>query len=88
MSSDTYPRARAGRRHVGGRIRPEDRLTDDTTATNTRGGLSADHQAAIFSMQHQGMSDTCCREHHNRIRRIINWLREKYLMFVMLQLLL
>ena len=78
MSSDAYPRARTGRRRTGGRIRPEDRLTDDTTATNTGGELSADHQAAIFSTQHQGMSAASRKDHRNRIRRIINWLREKY----------
>ena len=78
MSSDAYPCARTGRRRTGGRIRPEDRLTDDTTATNTGGELSADHQAAIFSTQHQSMSAASRKDHRNRIRRIINWLREKY----------
>jgi hypothetical protein len=78
MSSDAYPHARAGRQRTGGLIRPEYRLTDDTTATNTGGGLTADHKAAIFSMQHQGMSDASHKDHRNQICRIINWLREKY----------
>jgi hypothetical protein len=78
MSSDDYPCARDGQRCTGGHIRPEDRLTNDTTATNMGGGLTADHQAAIFSTQHQGMSDASRKDHRNQIRRIIDWLREKY----------
>jgi hypothetical protein len=88
MSSHANSHPRTGRRRTGGCIRPEDRLTDDTTATNTGGELTADHQAAIFSTQHQGMSDTSRKDHRNRIRRIISWLCVKYLMFVMLPLLL
>ena len=78
MSSDAYPHARTGRQRTGGRIHPEDHLTDDTTAMNTGRELSADHQAAIFLTQHQGMSAASCKDHRNLICCIINWLREKY----------
>ena len=78
MASDAYPCAHGGWRRTGGCIHPEDCLTDNTTSTNTGGGISADYQAAIFSMQHQGMSDASQQDHCNRIRCIIKWLREKY----------
>ena len=57
---------------------PEDHLTDDTTATNTGRELSADHQAAIFLTQHQGMTAASPKDHHNQIRHIMNWLGVKY----------
>lgn len=65
ISLGTYPHAHAGQCHMGGQLHPEDHLTDSMTAMNTGGRHSPDHQAAIFCMQHQGMSNASCKDHRN-----------------------
>ena len=67
-----------GRRRNGGRIFRHERDTDDSTPTVLGGGLSAEHQAAIFATEDQGMSDAVRKDHHSRLRRIIKWLQENY----------
>ena len=64
----------------GGRIRPHERATDDTTAII--GGnlaLSDQHQAAIQSTESKSMKDGCRRDYRNREKRFITWLeRSEY----------
>ena len=67
-----------GRRRNGGRIFRHERDTDDSTPTVLGGGLSAEHQAAIFATEDQGMSDAVRKDHRSRLRRIIKWLQENY----------
>ena len=65
-------RRRDGR--AGGRIRPDQRDTDDTTPTVVGPGLRPDHQAAIFSTEEKAVTDVCRRDYRNRIQRMIDWL--------------
>ena len=57
------------------RLQPPRRLT----VMNTREGrLSADHQTAIFFMQHQDISSVSCRDHRDHFCHIITWFCKKY----------
>lgn len=61
-----------------GRIRPDQRNTDDTTPTIEGPGLRPEHEAAIFSTEDKSMSDGCRRNYRNRIRRMIEWMKDSY----------
>jgi hypothetical protein len=65
----------SGRPDHTGRIRPDQRDTDDTTPTVHGTGLRPEHAAAIFTTEDKSMSDGCRRNYRNRIRRMIGRFR-------------
>ena len=70
--------ARANRSRTGGgggRIRPSDCLTDDTTAPIAAGeALQPENAAALLETESKGMKDPCRRDYRNRNSRFIKWL--------------
>jgi hypothetical protein len=62
-----------------GRIRPDQRETDDTTPTIQGPGLRPEHEAAIFTTEDRAMSEDCRRNYRNQIRRMIEWIQDSYI---------
>ena len=78
MSRRSRGHSSGGAAPQSGRIRPDQRSTDDTTPTVEGPGLQPGHQAAIFSTEDKSMNDNCRRDYRNRIRRVIDFLHTEY----------
>ena len=79
LLSDIMARGGSRRRSGGGRIRPIDRSTDDTTAPIAAGAnLRASDAAAIELTELKSMKDSCRSDYRNRNNRYMKYLSREY----------